>query len=288
MEPSTRAIKVVASDGPEFTTLVYDACDNAERGRPILMWTPAMGVTASFYRPFAQTLAVGGLGVALTDLRGAGLSPIRADRRNDFGYSEVVGRDLPAIWDALKREYPGRRVLVGGHSLGGQMSCLFAATNPEVEVLILVACCSVYYRGWPFPTCLGVLAFERFAAFTARVWGHFPGRLFRFGGREARSLVRDWASQGTTGRYTARRARIDYEPLLEAAELSVFSLSFTDDGYCPEKAVAHLLGKMKRARVTHRRMRPQDLGLESVGHFDWARRPEQIAPIILEWVTRLT
>ncbi len=254
----------------------------------VVVCTPAMGVTASYYEPVALAVARTGCIAITADLRGLGLSSVRAGRRSNFGYKEILVFDLPAVLNFARDTFPGHRVVLFGHSLGGQLSCLFASANSvSVSGIILVATCSVYYRGWPFPMSAGILAFEQFAHLVAGLIGHFPGRFFRFGNREARGVLRDWSHQGRTGRYEVAGSDLDFESLLGKMDKPVLAFSFSDDGYAPEKAVRHLLDKMKSAPIDHVHLKPQHVGVESIGHFGWVKRPELIVPYMQDWMERL-
>ncbi len=281
-----KLIEVRSEDGAATAITVYSSESRATG--PVFLCTPAMGVKASYYEPLAKALHALGTTVVTADLRGVGLSSVRASRETDFGYREIVLYDMPAVLEAVKSEFPGSPVFLFGHSLGGQLSCLFASTAPEaVSGIVLVSSCSVYFNGWSFPVNLGILAFEQFAYLVANILGHFPGRLFHFGDREARWLVRDWSRQGLTGRYRAKGSGVDFEALLGAMELPLLTISFTDDGYGPKPAVEHLLAKMGRCAITHHHLSPDDLGLERVGHFGWMKHAELIVPMIDEWLKRL-
>jgi predicted alpha/beta hydrolase len=286
MGGDVKVIDIRSEDGVGSAITVYSG-GNGERG-PVFLCTPAMGVKASYYESLARALTGIGAVAVTADLRGMGLSSVRAGRRTDFGYHEIVSYDMPAVLASVKDEFPGRPVYLFGHSLGGQLSCLFAGTAPEgVRGIVLVSSCSVYFNGWAFPMNLGVLAFEQFANLVAGIVGHFPGRLFRFGDREARGLVRDWSRQGLTGRYRAAGSGLDFEALLRAMKLPLLAVSFSDDGFGPKAAVNHLLAKMPRCAITHHHLSPEDLGLKRVGHFGWAKHAELIVPMIREWLDRL-
>ena len=94
-----------------------------------------MGVKASYYEPLALAFQAGGTSAVTADLRGHGRSAIRAGRRTsngfgDFGYREILDEDLPAFTAAVHERFPGRPIVLLGHSLGGQLACLWASTRP--------------------------------------------------------------------------------------------------------------------------------------------------------------
>ena len=275
--------EIQAKDGVRSGITVYGPA--RETTAPVMICTPAMGVPATYYQPLAEALSLRGVIVVTADLRGVGLSSVRARRGVDFGYHEIIAFDLPAVVDEVRTMFPGRPVFLLGHSLGGQLNCLYASTRPEgLSGLVLVAAQSVYYKGWPFPRSIGVFFFEHFVRIVANTMGYFPGRFFRFGHREARRLIRDWAHQGLTGRYHVPESPLDFEELLMGLELPILAISFTDDLYGPASAVSRLLSKMTRSRTTRVQLSPADLGVERLGHFGWMKQAELVAAGIATWI----
>lgn len=274
---------VAAADGHQFSITVYRPC--ADGTKTVAVLAPAMGAPAAFYGPVAETLCTFGIGVALMELRGIGSSSLRASRHTDFGFHEILSLDFPAALDTLKELHPDARIFWLGHSLGGQLGCLFASSHPDsVAGLILVATCSVYNWNWPFPQNLGVGALQNVALIVAALLGYFPGRLFRFAGREARTVVADWARQGRTGRYEPSGSPYRFEGLLAQLQTRVLVISFSDDIYCPPKAVGHLLKKMPHSDITWKQHQPNDHGVPRFGHFGWVKQSELIAPDIAGWL----
>ena len=286
MSAKSEIILIRSADDARLGISVFDR--HGHKSRIVVICFPAMGVNASYYAPFAEALAEQGISVVTADLRGHGLSTLRADWKTDFGYREIVSYDFPAIIDAVHEKFQDRDIFLLGHSLGGQLSMLYTGTKPEsVRGLILIAASSPYFRGWPFPKNIGLLVYEQFLYGVARLVGHLPGQSLGFGGREARTLMRDWSRQGLTGKYRPLGDDRDFEELMSKLTLPVLSISFSDDTYGPEKSVLHLLNKMSRVDISHSLLTPADLGVEKVGHFGWVKFPGKIVPRIAGWFAEM-
>ena len=54
----------------------------------------------------------------------------------------------------------------------------------------------------------------------------------------------------------------------------VLAYSFSDDRYAPARAVAALHSELVSARLSHRQLTPEQLGVATVGHFGFFR-PQQ-------------
>ncbi len=280
---SMRTRQVLAAPGAGFELLFREPAD-AES--PLLLWLPGMGIPARHYLPLAAALTGHGMGVALHEWRGIGSSSMRAVHRENWGYRELLGEDLVASMRACREACPHAPLLLGGHSLGGQLACLFAALHPQVvQGVALVASGAPYWRTF------GAAGPFLHAGFTlapalARLRGYFPGRKLRFAGNEARGVIRDWARSGRSGRYEVNGLDQDIEPALAAFRRPLLALRMDEDRLAPARSVRCLLDKMPGApreiHVVDRHL----LGVRA-DHFAWMRAPDAVAGRIADWSRRL-
>lgn len=279
--PEPQPLTIALPDGT-MEAWLYEA---AAPAAPVLVWLPAMGIEARYYRPLAEALAAEGCHVLPVDLRGLGRHPVRASRRTDFGYEEQVSGDLPAVLAAVAERLPASPVLLGGHSLGAHLAVLRMARDPApIAGFVFAAAGTNHYRAWPFPQCLAVLALGLGVRAAAETLGWFPGRSVGFLGTEARSVIRTWHRLMLTGRFHLPGAGFDYERELRAVDCPGLVLTFADDRMAPPAAARSLYGKMPRADVTHWHVHPADLGQAALGHFRWVRAIAPLAPRIRDWI----
>ncbi|MFC3549790.1 alpha/beta fold hydrolase [Lysobacter cavernae] len=250
--------------------------------RASLLWLPALGVAAKHYLPFAEALAAGGIAVFVHEWRGNGSSNLRPGRRDDWGYHELLTRDLPASEALLEQQAPGLPRIVGGHSLGGQLACCHLALSPErARQLWLVASGAPYWRAFPLPHRLWLPLAYRFLPWLAQRRGSLPGRHIGFGGEEARGLIRDWARTGLSGRYRAAGLKIDLEAAMGAlVDLDVRAVAMQRDWLGPESSLRFLLSKLRHARATVDILDSTQLGTRA-DHFAWMKQPETVAATLL-------
>lgn len=284
MTPET--LRVRASDGAEVDATV-SPCEN--RAAPVVLVWPAMGVPARFYGPLAASLVRAGLNAVTVDLRGIGSSSLRPQRGVDFGYREIAELDFPAAIAATRARFPQSPLWLLGHSLGGHLSSMHAARQPEtISGVILVASASIHYKTWPSNGRWGLLAFSQLFAFIASLLGYLPGKRLGFGGTEAKTVIHDWARLGRRGVFAPSGSAFDYEAALKTLRLPVLGLSLAGDIYAPRSGLAALLGKMTSARPEHRHLDASDLGGKRLGHFDWVKSPDAIVALIALKVRQLT
>lgn len=276
------AVPVTTRDGARFELLLLAP---ASSPRHVLYWLPALGVPAKHYLPLATALAADGVAVVLHEWRGIGSSDRRAGRRCDWGYRELLEVDLPAGLAAARARWPQAVFHIGGHSLGGQVSCLYAALHPTAFAgIVLVASGAPYWRRFRRGAAIG--SAYVLAPWLARLCGHLPGRRIGFGGNEARGVIADWARSGRSGRYAAAGMTVDFEQCLSELQQPVMALRLRDDWFGPSASLEWLLGKMPRSAHEVGVIEPADLAGHPADHFTWMKTPAEIAARIAHWVDR--
>lgn len=282
--PPAAAPETIALPRAEGTAFALSVFPAADATAPAILIEPAMGVKAGYYLKLAAALCAAGQNVAIAELRG---HEAQGGRRPgwgyDFGYHEMLHEDWPMAVAAVKARFPAAPVYLLGHSLGAQISCLYAAAYPgSVAGLILIACSSVHWKLWP----KAFLPYSQVIGLTGRLLGHFPGHRFRFAAREARTVMADWARQARTGRFRFGRPRVDYEDRLADVTLPAIGISFSTDFFATRRAMDGLLGKMPKLRLERHHLDPKVLGFERIDHFRWVRQPAIVLPLVTAWLEK--
>lgn len=251
---------------------------------PIALLLPGLGFRAAWYDRIGPGLADRGLRLVTAEWRGADSSSVRPSRAQDWGYATLVEQDIPAQVARVRAEWPEARIVILGHSLGGQLGLHFAAANPgAVAAVVTVAACSVYWPTFPpaarYRVALGVHLIPVIAA----LLGWFPGKRLGFAGDEARTIMRDWAHQGRTGRYAPKGAGWDYERRLAELEEPALLLSLADDLFAPAASVEHLRAKLPpgvpHVHLTDDQVRDR--------HMSWVRSADPILDAVGTFVQGL-
>lgn len=256
---------------------------------PVIVCLPAMGVAASFYRPFAEALAAAtGATVDTVDLRGQGAHPERARAGASFGYREIVEQDIPARVADWRARQPGRPVVLLGHSLGGQLALLACAQAAScADALVLVAAGTAHWRAWPASQRLRARGTVQAIRAAAALLPWYPGQRLGFGGDQPRRLMRDWGFNATTGRYRLEGSAQTPE-MLEAAlrdvDLPLLAVDILGDAIAPPGARDELLALVPRAAATRRAIAGPAGQSPWRRHFGWARAPSPAVRAIAPWL----
>lgn len=273
-------IEVTAADGHRFELIHVQA----RQPRASVLFMPGMGLSARQYIAFAQALASHDIECYLHEWRGLGSSSLRASRAVDWGYRELIDLDLAAALDALPEACLKRPLVFAGHSLGSQIACLLAARqSARCQGIAIIAGGSPWWRSFPLPMGLALRLGLSMMPLVASALGHYPGRRLGFAGREARSLMADWARSGRTGVYRPYGFDQDLEQALSRLELPVLGLRLADDWFVPDASLAWLTGKLASATVIHATIAADEPG-HKADHYSWMKAPATSARAIADWL----
>lgn len=256
-----------------------------------LLWLPALGVACRHYERFGAALLARGVMLQAVEWRGTGASTSRAGREHDWGYRELL-EDAKQAFDDVQRAKPGLTWMLGGHSMGGQLAALLAATmhleesdaNVPPRALVLVATGVPHWQLFRGSARLGVRFFAEALPLLTSIVGHFPGRMLGFAGREASGVMLDWRRSVLTGNYTARGLEVDFESALRLLQVPVLGISLQQDWLAPVASMQELLAKMPLCASEELLLDSTRIGVHA-DHFAWLKQPEAIAEAIAVWAS---
>ena len=238
----------------------------AELGAVVLI-SSAMGVRQRYYARFAAYLAGRGLPTVTYDSRGIGGSrpaSLRgfAARMEDWG-----ALDLAGALDTVRERFPGRRVLLVGHSAGGQLLGL-ADNARAVTALLTVASGSGYYRLFPQRLRMA-FNWRVLAPLLVKAFGKLPGWAGTAEDLPA-GVAEQWARWCLSPHYLLSEGGEARREAYASLYLPLRAYSFTDDAFASPEAVRALLAVYADALVDHRLLSPEELG-QPIGHFGFFR-----------------
>ena len=270
-------IPLTADDGHRYSLIARIP----PQAQASLLWLPALGVAARHYLPLAEALAAHGVAVFLHELRGNGSSNLRASRRVDWGYRQILATDIACSDAAMAAQVPATTRILGGHSIGAQFAACYLALHPQAfQTLWLVASGSPYWRNFPAPKRYVFPFAYQFVPWIADLRGSLPGRQLGFGGDEARSLMRDWARVGLSNRYAAAGMDIDLEAALARVSVEIRAVLMSRDWFAPRRSMQALLDKLPRSTSSFTTLDRNALGV-TADHFAWMKQPQAVVDALL-------
>lgn len=253
--------------------------------RPALLWLPALGVGIRPNQRFADALRAVDIEIVVHQWRGLGSSPVRASRRCDWGYRELLLEDIPNALALAKATHPQREWWIGGHSLGGQLALMHAARQPEtVKGSLLIASGQPHWRAFGGMKAVGILSFMLAVPVVCSLVGYYPGQRLGFAGREAAGLMRDWSRTGRHGDYHLDSLPWDAEQDLQRYAGPVRQLQLADDRLVPTAAVDLLQHKTPMADWQRAELSAADFTVQRADHFGWLKEPQPVVEQVQEWL----
>jgi len=218
--------------------------------------------------------------VTIFDKRGTGMSD-RVDPTDLPGLEQRMD-DVRAVMEAVGIE----RATLMGHSEGGNMAALFAATYPErTEGLILISTYAKRIRSDDYPWAPTRETREEEIRRTEETWGN-PHLVpeYTLGSRADDPVFRDWVSRyfrlGASPRAAATLLRMNTEmdtravlPLIQAPTLCIYRTEDTD--------VTVEEGRWIASQIPDARL----VELPGDSHFFWIEDPTPMLDEIEEFVT---
>ncbi|MEH6474179.1 MAG: alpha/beta fold hydrolase [Sneathiella sp.] len=278
-EIESEQLEFTTSDG--WTLRANSYSPPSRETKAIILMLPAMGSHSRPARFLASALAKMGNLVVTLDPRGHGKSTPHPKRGVDFGFDHILQFDLPAVITTLKKNQPDLPLFLMGHSLGGYLTSIFAAENPDVVNGVITLTSAHLHSKYIGRASLAV--YFSFAALS-KILGYLPGQYLGWGAPMARRQVLDWANWGMSGTLRGTDGR-ELEPALSASTTPTLCIGFTDDlSLAPSKAVKAFSSLMPADSTSLWEINPSEIGAEKLGHFEHLRTGSGLWPRIDAWI----
>lgn len=272
-------LEILSDDGTLIPVYWYG---HAQATRALLI-LPALGIQAKFYRKLAQALFDRGVSVLLMEQRGHGLSNPAPSRRRDHSLADLIDTDIHSLVKWLKNKQGADKVFLVGHSLGGHISTIYADQHPDnVSGIVHLACAFPYFADYPPRQARLIKLIVRMIPILTALLGYYPGNRVGFGGREAKTMMRQWAHWAGKGNFDFDGMRVK-DGVKSRFAGPVLSISFAKDDFSSDKAVQRALSLQSEESVSRVHMTGETMG-EYLGHVNWARSPEPVAQTIMDWL----
>ncbi len=127
---------ISCKDGYQLAAQFYPAQQKDINALPILI-CPATGITKTFYHAFAEWLSQQGYNVLSFDFRGIGESLHGALKDSTASINDWGMLDIPAAIETLLKRTNAEKVIIVGHSAGGQLLGITPNYHKVAKVLAI-------------------------------------------------------------------------------------------------------------------------------------------------------
>jgi predicted alpha/beta hydrolase len=263
---SAEAVEFSARDGYRLAGMLFRP--SAPNARSVVI-NAAAGVKQEYYGKFAGYLAERGFTALTYDYRGIGGSRREPPRALRSGMGDWGRLDAASALDFIEHAAPGARLAAVGHSFGGQAIGIIPG-NERITALLTVGSQSGYWRHWSGASRAGMWLFSHvLVPGTVALLGRLPAAAVGQGEDLPGEVAREWASW-------CRRPGYIVEALAAHEHYARFSAPLRacwieDDAYAPLAAVEAFLAQYPGAQREMKRISPQEVGAERIGHFGFFR-----------------
>jgi len=253
----------------------------------VVIVTCAMAVRRGFYEPYARFLASNGCAVFTFDYRGIGGSLTEPIARSRATLRDWGEKDIPAVIDAARAEFPGKKVKLVGHSIGAQLLGMVDNVD-QLDAVCTVTAQHGYWRNYPFLRAVAFAAlWYLLVPIITAVLSYFPAKKLRFGEDLPKGVARGWGTFCRSPHYLVTPEGKPAHAGYEAYEGPLRVYCFADDTIAPEPLVAALHRYFTNTRAEVRHIDPKSVNARSIGHmgFFFPKFKGTLWKEQLEWLT---
>ncbi len=253
----------------------------------IVLILPAMGAPTRLYNRLYHGILQEGLSVALMNLRGEGLlDKEQLISERNFGYAELL-EDIDSVIKFITDKYPNKNIVTIGHSLGGQLGCLYNChKNPKVKATVIIAGGNVGYLSWKGLNRFKTFFITQFFGLISRLLGWFPGEKIGFGGNQPKNIMIDWARNARTGVYNLINQKLDYELASKDVKSFFLGIVIDKDFFAPYSSTKSLLDKFPASDTEISTVEAKRFKKVTPNHFSWLKEPQPAINTLVNWIDK--
>lgn len=239
---------------------------NAVGSDKIMIIVSAAGVLQSFYRTIAEYFQKNSISIITFDYTGIGQSLSTSIENDNTTLASWGNRDLEAVINHAIKTFPNLKIILLGHSIGGQLIGL-APSSYIADKIILVAAQSGYWGFWKGVAKIQMWVNWHFLVpLLAKGFGYLPSKKISKMESLPKNVAEEWAKWCRSSDYLF--ASYSHKSLFfDRIKCEVTSISIDDDFFAPRKAVEWLTLKFANASVKRLHFIPKNFKVSKIGHF---------------------
>lgn len=276
-------MNIVCQDGYSLSARYYANSSDKSSQNPILI-CPATGISKTFYHHFAIWLSEQGFDVMSFDFRGIADSLHGDLKDSDASIQDWGQLDIPAAIDSLLAKTQQHKVILLGHSAGGQLLGI-ASNYHKVERLIAVSGSTGHTGGLKGRTkLLAPLMFKLIFPISSRIKGYGATQFIGMGENLPKAVARQWAEFcSRPGYVTNAIGKTIFEDYHQQIRCPITVYWSSDDEIATQANVKQLLSLYPHAETQMHELVPQQHGFKSIGHMAMFKRSHQVLwPVLIQ------
>lgn len=278
-----RSVSIPARDGLMLGGTWYPSQASKPSGQWLVI-NSATAVPQRFYRHFATSMSAAGFDVLSFDYRGVGQSRPASLRGFEARASDWALIDMASIIDWVSTVHGPSKLVVVGHSVGGQLMGLIDNAD-KVDAMITLSSQSGYWRLQGGEQKLAVFAHMHLTfPLLSRACGYMPWSKLGSSEDIPQAAALQWASWCRHPNYVLGDNSLPLERY-QRFTAPVLAYSFADDKWGTARSVDAMM--QAYPNVERRHLQPAEIGLSQIGHFGCFRpsaRP--LWTELLQWFAR--
>ncbi|WP_180022117.1 alpha/beta fold hydrolase [Acinetobacter sp. YH16044] len=263
---SSEKLTIHCQDGYSLSARFYPHQTELKQALPVLI-CPATGITKQFYNSYATWLSQQGYDVLVFDFRGIGESLHSLLKQSTASIVQWGQLDIPAAIDALISKTQAPKVILLGHSAGGQLLGI-VPNYDKVAKVVAVSGSTGHVKDLKGRTkLLAPVMFNVIFPIARYTIGYGPTNAIGMGENLPKDVAREWAEFCSKPGYVinalGKTVQHDFHQQVSCPITAVWS---SDDEIATEANVKDLLRLYPNASTQMIELKPKETGHKAIGH----------------------
>lgn len=266
---------ISCKDGYQLAAQFYPAQQKDINALPILI-CPATGITKTFYHAFAEWLSQQGYNVLSFDFRGIGESLHGALKDSTASINDWGMLDIPAAIETLLKRTNAEKVIIVGHSAGGQLLGITPNYHKVAKVLA-IAGSTGHIKGLKGKTkLLAPVMFNVIFPISSLFKGYGATQFIGMGENLPKNVAKQWAEFCSKSGYVMNAVgKSIFEDYHQEIQCPITSFWASDDEIATHTNVKDLLRLYPNAKTKLVELNPQKHGYKQIGHMLMFKKSHQ-------------
>ncbi|ANF81888.1 alpha/beta hydrolase [Acinetobacter sp. NCu2D-2] len=279
----SKTLTITCVDGYPLSAVFYPSALADSKPFPVLI-CPATGIVKGFYHHFATWLQQQGYDTMVFDFRGIGGSLHEPLRQSKASIVQWGQRDIPAAIDALLAQTSAEKVIIVGHSAGGQLLGI-VPNYDKVAKVVAVSGSTGHVKNIRGRTgFLAPIMFNVIFPIGRYTVGYGPTNKIGMGENLPKDVAREWAQFCSKPGYVINAIGKQIDPSQDfhsKIKCPITAIWATDDDIASEANVKDLIRLYPNAATDIIPLEPKKHGHKVIGHMLMFKRSHQnLWPII--------